>query len=85
MSWDNLPLKIKKLTILQLKIDRYRMANSLSMMVNELCPYNKYFDDAQSNLGNRQNAVSNSESNTKIQANENPAHNHLDGKPIEAN
>lgn len=48
------------------------------MMVNELCPYNKYFDEPT----NRPNGPLNSES-SKIQANDSPPNN-LDGKPIEA-
>lgn len=79
MSWDEMPLKIKKLIILQLKIDRFRTASSLTMMVNELCPYNKYFEDAQ---GNRHAAGANEAGGSKIPAND-PAHNNLDGKPIE--
>lgn len=80
MSWDEMPLKIKKLIILQLKIDRFRTASSLTMMVNELCPYNKYFED-----GNRHGvgAANEPSGGSKIPANDNAGHNNLDGKPIE--
>ena len=81
MAWEDMPLKIKKLIILQLKIDRFRTASSLTMMVNELCPYSKYFEDVQ---GNRNVAgVANETGSSKIHANDHPAHNNLDGKPIE--
>lgn len=78
MGWDEMPLKIKKLIILQLKIDRFRTASSLTMMQNELCPY-KNFDDVQ---GNR-NVGAVEAGGSKIHANDNPTHNNLDGKPIE--
>lgn len=76
MKWEEIPLKIKKLIILQLKIDRFRSQNSLTMMVNELCPYNKYFDESTNNRM--------SSDKSKIQANDSPVNN-LDGKPIETN
>ena len=32
LSWEEIPLKVKKLIILQLKIERFRTANSLTMV-----------------------------------------------------
>jgi len=78
MKFEEFPLKIKKLTILQLKIDRFRAQNSLSMMVNELCPYSKYFDEPT----NRPNGGS---ENPKLITNNPEIRNNLDGKPIEVN
>ena len=79
MSWEDMPLKIKKLIVLQLKIDRFKTASSLTRMVGELCPYSKYFEDVQ---GNR-NVVGADAGGPKMHANDSPTHNNLDGKPIE--
>ena len=57
-------------------------------MVNELCPYNKYFDET-SNLGNRKTGLPNNDngnSNSKIQVNDNAnPTSSLDRKQIEVN